>query len=303
MPSFPLVHFIETEQFKTVTIAMRWIGSFSSDTINQRVLMPQVLLAGTKKHRGKQAMQLAFDLNYGSSISANTVKIGRQSVISFQTNVINEELLGVEVYAPIVDFFHEIITLPRLRNGIFLKQAVDEEKSLLQDSLDAVFNDKVEYSYQRLRHHMFAGELFADFEGGITEGLADVAAGDLMKAYERMLSEDQLEIYIVGNAKARVLERLFESKFSLRKPILHPQWLDKEGSKRQQPQTIVETAPIKQAKINIGYRANTWYDDADVIAMFVFNVMFGDSEQSALFQTVREKHHLAYYVQSSYHLN
>ncbi|MCK7488433.1 MAG: hypothetical protein MZU97_25215 [Bacillus subtilis] len=91
MPSFPLVHFIETEQFKTVTIAMRWIGSFSSDTINQRVLMPQVLLAGTKKHRGKQAMQLAFDLNYGSSISANTVKIGRQSVISFQTNVINEE--------------------------------------------------------------------------------------------------------------------------------------------------------------------------------------------------------------------
>jgi predicted Zn-dependent peptidase len=31
--------------------------------------------------------------------------------------------------------------------------------------------------------------------------------------------------------------------------------------------------------------------------------MFGDSEQSALFQTVREEHHLAYYVQSSYHHN
>ncbi|MCK7488431.1 MAG: insulinase family protein [Bacillus subtilis] len=91
------------------------------------------------------------------------------------------------------------------------------------------------------------------------------------------------------------------SRFATR--FLHPQWLDKEGSKRQQPQTIVETAPIKQAKINIGYRANTWYDDPDVIAMFVFNAMFGDSEQSALFQTVREKHHLAYYVQSSYHHN
>jgi predicted Zn-dependent peptidase len=299
----PLVHYIETEQFKTVTIAMRWIGPYSVATINHRVLMPQVLLAGTKKHPGKQAMQLAFDLNYGSSISANSSKIGRQSVISFQTNVINEELLGVPVYEPIVAFFHEIISQPRLRSGAFVKQVVNEEKSLLQDSLDAVFNDKVEYSYQRMRQHMFAGELFCEFDGGRTEGLAAISAAELTQTYTDMIEHDALEIYIVGNAKARVLKPLFEAKFALRKPIASSQWLDKEDTKRVEAQRIQESAPIKQAKINIGYRASTWYDDADVFAMFVFNTMFGDSEQSALFQTVREQHHLAYYVQSSYHHN
>lgn len=299
----PHVSIIPTDQFKTLTVSLKFIGPFRPETANERVLLPQVLLAQTKRHPSKQAMQLQFDLLYGTQILASTAKVGLQSVITFSASVLREDLLARPIYAAVADLFHEVLTEPRLRKGTFLQTVVNQEIRLLEDSLHAIYNDKTELAYRQMRAKMFEGELFAASDQGDLDTLSNVSAESLMGSYREMMETDAVELYIVGDASAERFAAALSSRITFRTVPETAVWLDRELSKRNLPQTIVDHDGVKQTKIDIGYRTHTWYDSKDVFAMFVFNTLFGDSEQSVLFQTVRERDHLCYSIQSSYHHN
>lgn len=294
---------IPTDQFKTLTVSVKFIGSFRPDTVNERVLLPQVLLAATKRHPSKLAMQLKFDTLYGTQIVGSTGKIGHQSVISFATTIVREDLLGLSIYEDVANLFHEILFEPKTRNGAFLKTVVNTEVRHLADSLHAIYNDKTEYAYRQMRAKMFEGELFAHSDQGNLDSLDQVTPQTLWNAYREMIEKDAVEVYVVGDDSSEAFATKLMAKLPRRAVDASAVWLDKELSKRTGAQRFVDTDDVKQTKIDIGYRTHTWYDSQDVFAMFLFNTLFGDSEQSVLFQTVREKQHLCYSIQSSFHHN
>lgn len=294
---------IPTDQFKTLTVSVKFIGSFRPDTVNERVLLPQILLAATKRHPSKLAMQLTFDTLFGTQIAGSTGKIGHQSVISFATTIVREDLLGVSIYEDVANLFHEILFEPKTRNGCFLKTVVDTEIRHLEDSLHAIYNDKTEYAYRQMRAKMFDGELFAYSDQGNLESLDQVTPQTLWNAYREMIEKDAVEVYVVGDDSSESFASKLMAKLPHRAVDASAVWLDKELSRRTAPQRFVDTDEVKQTKIDIGYRTHTWYDSEDVFAMFLFNTLFGDSEQSVLFQTVRETQHLCYSIQSSFHHN
>ena len=57
--------------------------------------------------------------------------------------------------------------------------------------------------------------------------------------------------------------------------------------------------PIVQAKLNLAYQTNVYYDEPERFALMVFNGLFGGFPHSKLFMNVREKESLAYYASSS----
>ena len=57
---------------------------------------------------------------------------------------------------------------------------------------------------------------------------------------------------------------------------------------------------VMQAKLNLGYQTNTYYDDDQRLSLMVFNGLFGGYPHSKLFLNVREKESLAYYASSSF---
>jgi predicted Zn-dependent peptidase len=294
---------IPTDQFKTLTVSIKFIGPFRRDTVNERALIPQILLAATKRHPSKLAMQLRFDTLFGTQIVGSTAKIGHQSVISFTTSIVREALLGTPVYEDVANLFHEIFFEPKTRNGGFLKSVVDTELHLLSDSLLAIYNDKTEYAYRQMRAKMFEGELFAYSDQGDLDSLDQVTPESLWRSYREMIESDAVEVYVVGDSTSEAFADILLAKLPHRAVDASAVWLDKELSKRTSPQRFVDTDDVKQTKIDIGYRTHTWYDSEDVFAMFLFNTLFGDSEQSVLFQTVREQQHLCYSIQSSFHHN
>src|SRR5699024_11640478 len=72
----------------------------------------------------------------------------------------------------------------------------------------------------------------------------------------------------------------------------HPQTRDEDV------QFVTEKQSIQQAKLQLGYRTNTTYQDEDYPALQVFNGLYGAFPNSKLFLNVREKHSLAYYIAS-----
>src|SRR5690625_7611044 len=70
-----------------------------------------------------------------------------------------------------------------------------------------------------------------------------------------------------------------------------------DWTKRDEPQVIIEKQDIQQAKLHLGYRTNSTYQDDDYHALQVFNGVFGGFPSSKLFINVREKNSLAYYAE------
>src|SRR5690625_7253251 len=66
-------------------------------------------------------------------------------------------------------------------------------------------------------------------------------------------------------------------------------------TKRDEPQVIIDKQDIQQAKLHLGYRTNSTYQDDDYHALQVFNGIFGGFTTAKLFFNVREKNSHANY--------
>ena len=71
-------------------------------------------------------------------------------------------------------------------------------------------------------------------------------------------------------------------------------------SPRHELLEVIEKQDITQSKLNLGYQIQCDFTSPQHYAFTVFNAIFGGFSQSRLFQVVREKHSLCYYISSSY---
>ena len=290
----------ENNQVKSSTILVRFIQPFDECWVNERLLLPQVLLSGSKDFPTKQAIQLQSDLLYASEISAYTTRYGSVVVTSFQMNVVNPQYIQESDYMDqVLHFLHSIIYRPRTRKGAFLKHHFQLEKRLLKEQLQTVYNDKMEYSYMRFKEEMFRGESYATSEMGILQTIDQCTEHSTYLCYQKMMEESIIEIDLSGSVSLFAYQDQICALFPSPQKTFTQSWIDQETTKRELPQTIRDLQAVKQARLYLGYRTNVYASDEFALAIRLFNTMLGDFEQSVLFQTIREEMKLAYYVQSS----
>lgn len=294
------IYFLPTPHYKTNTILVRFIQPFDKDLVNERVLLPQVLLSGSRDFPSKQAIQLQSDVLYGSDIQAHITRVGNTSITIFQLSFLQQRFVKEhDFYDQVLAFLASIIYRPRMVQNRLLKKTILQEKRLLKENLEAIVNDKLEYSYQRFREHMFQNETYATPESGVIHTLHQVSQASMQRTYEQMLQDSMIEIDLAGSADLKRWIPKIEAQFKTTPKRLRFQWVDREMTSRNQVQHIKETLAIKQSRLYLGYRTYTYINDADAMALRVLNVLLGDFDQSFLFQVIREQLHLAYYVQST----
>jgi predicted Zn-dependent peptidase len=112
-----------------------------------------------------------------------------------------------------------------------------------------------------------------------------------------MLSEDEIDLYVIGDIDGSEVEALADKYVSLqeREPVRLPRETGKAVEKEKE---FIENSDVKQGKLNIGYRTQVAYGDSDYYALQLFNGIFGGFSHSKLFINVREKASLAYYAAS-----
>jgi predicted Zn-dependent peptidase len=153
------------------------------------------------------------------------------------------------------------------------------------------------YSNVRLLQEMCKGEPYALQVNGEAEDVDPITPENLYDYYKKAFSEDEMDLYVIGDVKEDEVKSLAESllKFEDRTP---KKVVTTEISKKDQVNEIKEEQDVKQGKLNVGYRTNIVYGDSDYFALQLFNGIFGGFSHSKLFINVREKASLAYYVSS-----
>ena len=293
------LHVIPTDKFKTNTIVFKMKAPLNKTDVTKRAILPHVLQSNSNKYRTTAELRSYLDELYGAMFYVDLSKKGEYHVISLTIEVANEKFLSQSppLLQKAFEFLTEVIKNPHVNEGSFDPLTVENEKRSLKQRIQSIYDDKMKYSNFRLIQEMCKDEPYAMNVHGQLEDVETITAANLYEYYQQALSEDELDLYVVGDVNteevAKTAQQLMDFAEHTAKTIDRKTKKDSSDVKE-----IKEAQDVKQGKLNIGFRTNVLYGDEDYYAIQVYNGIFGGYSHSKLFINVREKASLAYYVAS-----
>ncbi|WP_373896067.1 EF-P 5-aminopentanol modification-associated protein YfmF [Virgibacillus sp. CBA3643] len=296
------LHFIQSKKYKTMNIVVKLKAPLTSGTITNRALLPYILKQGTKSYPSRKELQLKLDDLYGAVLSIDGAKKGENHVISIRLELANEKFIPEE--SSIIDegiaLMSELLFHPNSSSDSFEAKTFNREKDTLRQKMSAIKDNKMSYANMRLIDEMCEGEPYQLHVHGYEDDLNAITKESLYDYYQAMLTEDQLDIYVLGDFDEADVKEKITGSMKRNTTDLKPQQEKVVNNNSTEPKEIIEEEQIQQAKLHIGYRTNTIFGDEDYFALQVFNGIFGGLPSSKLFINVREKNSLAYYAASRF---
>lgn len=266
------------------------------------MLIPSVLLRGTKRCPDLRAITENLDELYGASVSPLVRRVGDYQTTGLYCGFMDDRfaLPGDRVLAPMLRFLEEILLdFPTEGEG-FLPAFVEGEKKNLISTIDSELNDKRTYAMGKLLKTMCRGDSFGLPRLGEPEDVAAIDPAGLLTHYQKILRESRIEIFYVGSAPAEAVAEYISplvSRLGGREGALPPQ----TPFHPCPGQDVTETMEVSQGKLCMGFVTPIVNRDKEFPAMQVFNTVFGAGMTSKLFLNVREAMSLCYSIGSSYY--
>lgn len=303
-----------TDKFKTNTVFVFIHQNLAAELATKTALLPMVLKRGTEAHPTTAELNRHLDWLYGAEIQTGILKMGERQIISVRLEMPNSKYLpnrharcscgGKVAEDLLVEGFRtlgQVVFRPAREGNGLRKSYVTQEKANLKRQIDSIINEKSEYASIRLFEEMCKGERYGVSRLGKIDDIEAVDAVSLAQYHEEILSENPLDIFFVGNVEPASVVHIAQS-------VLLDQGTRSDSPIRIPPadvhvtpeevRAIREAQDINQAKLVMGFRTGMSMADEGFWALKFYNGVLGMFPHSRLFQNVREKHSLAYYIYS-----
>lgn len=288
----------KTNKFKTFSISFYFHNELKEDTAALNALLPYVLKMGSKNYKDMTVISNTLEDLYGGTFDCSVVKKGENQIIGFNFEFVSPEYIKNDpgYMDKVYSFIFDIIFNPLTENGGFLSEYVSREKENMIDYIEGIINDKKEYAQLRCMEEMCKGENYSVFKYGSIEKIREITSERLYEHYGKFISEGRIDVFLIGNIEADVLEERIKALKLADKYAGYPTTylkLKSEGVKE-----IEDRFDVAQGKISLGFRTNITSKSPEKYAMSVFNSIYGSGAHSKLFNNVREKLSLCYYAYS-----
>ena len=300
----PGVRFSEVRdsRFKTMRISATALVPLENSTVAQYALLSQVLTRSCREYPDFTELSRKLSSLYGASLEAGVRKLGETLGLTFSVSGIDDRyaLDGESICAELSELLCSVLFEPKLVDGNFDNDEIEQERRQLIDLSDSEINDKRAYSNKRLLEFMCEGEAYGIRRYGSAEQIRAVTAEELKTAWTTLLKDAKFEIIYVGDTAPVTAKRVFSEKFSSveRTPAeLNTFVVRKAGEVR----SFTDTMEVAQAKLLMGFRTDCATPDEDVTAMRLMCAILGGGANSKFFKNVREKQSLCYYCFSRFH--
>ncbi len=294
------LHYIHTEQFKTLSVGVHFHRPLKEDEASANALLASVLRRGNARFTDSVSLNRHLQDLYGAFFDSDIRRKGEDQIISFFINSVSDSYLpeGEACAYQAVDTLYDMILCPQVTNGAFRKDYVEQEKANLINDIKAQINDKRSYALWRLIECMCEGEPYSVCELGKVEEVEKLTGESLYTQYQKVISQSPIDIFVTGNADIDAILRLTEERFA----GINPQVLSYPVTGMYVPKgevgEVTESYDVTQAKLSIGFYTGIGPRDPRYSALMVYNSIFGSGAHSKLFNHVREKLSLAYYASS-----
>jgi predicted Zn-dependent peptidase len=291
--------FLPTKKFKTISLGLFIHQDLKAENAALNALLPSVLEQGCRLYPDYLTLQRKLENLYGSEFSSDIIKSGERHIIAFGLETAHDRYLDGRkgLLNDGLSILGAVVTDPLLENGAFRGDYVAQEKNSLIKDIKALLNDKGSYAMERCLSTMCAGENYGVFKLGRIEDYTAIDSVGLYRYYLELLAHNPIDLYVIGDLdEATVLEAASEA-FSIadRKEPYKPAPASVNHPARE-PRFISEEMVVNQAKLVLGYRTYTAFDDPLHCALLVYSGVLGGFPHSKLFMKVREEASLAYYI-------
>jgi len=291
------LHLIKTKKFKTITIDVDFYREIKKEEITKRNLLKMILLDSSKNYKTERELIIESENLYDIKISSTISRIGNFSNLSFQTNFLNEKYTEKEMNKESIIFFLDLIFNPLVNNESFLN--IEKQKNKLRQQILSVKDNKVKYSFLKLMEKA-KGKPYSYNGFGDIKDLEEITGKELYKYYKKVLNEDQIDIFVLGDFDSYEIRDIFKNHFKINtfkkenKNIIVP-----ELNIRKRVVRYHEYDKVNQCQLTILCSLNGLTDFERKYVIKLYNELLGGSSSSMLFNTVREKNSLCYYINSS----
>ena len=294
------LHIRQTAQFKTVNFSIKWRAPLNEEAASNRTVLSNMLQHSNEKYPTSASFRSYLDDLFGTVLYFDTAKRGNEHILLLNVETVNDQYLSHgNVLNEVISFLQAAIFKPNFENGVFKEAIVNREKEMVIQRIQSIFDDKSRYAQKRLTEILRPNQAASISANGTIESVKAITPKSLTEAYKKMLANDLIDIYVVGDVDVETIQQqlLAALPFKDRENAL-------QGEEQQQGQSVEpytkENQEMKQGKLHIGYSTPVRFGDEDFPKMQIFNGIFGGYAHSKLFMNVREKEGLAYYASSSY---
>jgi len=292
------VYNIKSNRFKTNTINIFFQDNLNKDSVALNALFPSVLRRGCKGLPTIKDINLYLEELYGAVFDCGIVKKGEKQIIHFYFEYVADKYTSDSHrnFEKALNFLLNMIYKPALQGGSFNEQYVEQEKSNLKMLIESRTNDKVQYALDRCYELMCKDEPFGLYEYGTVKQIENITSNELYKHYKEKVATLPIDIFITGELNDSDIELLKKSLNSIDRGA--PKGLTTSIVKKYVDKVsyFEDAMDVNQAKLSLGFRTNITSNEDDYYALLVYNGVLGGGMHSKLFQNVREKAGLAYYV-------
>ncbi len=292
------LNYIEDKKFKTTTLLVAIHTPLCRNSASKNALLPLVLKRGSKNYKTFDEMERKLSSLCGAELLCNVIKRGEDQVLCFEMSVISDKysIDEKDILKQSSNLLLDVIFNPLIKDGGFLKEYVESEKTNLCDMIDAGINDKQNYALWRLYENMCAGENFGIHELGVKEDILNIDEKDLYEHYKTVVETAPIDIFVCGEADISDFELSLKDalKEVVRNPKKYPKTVPHE--KRDEVLNACDEFDANQAKLSLGFSTGIGFKSDMYYSLIVANSIFGSGVHSKLFNNVREKLSLAYYA-------
>lgn len=287
------LHIITTKKFKTTRIEIKFSDLLNRETASIRALLTLMMMSGSKKYETQQDIAIKLQELYGASLSSSINNVGLLSVFEVKMSLVNDSFISDNIFIEGLEVLQD-----RIFNPIFKDEDLAVQKEELKQRIRSVYDNKGLYSFKRILEIVGENKPFSVDVNGYIDEIDTITVKDLEDEYQRILTESNIDIFVVGDIDGEAVSLVRNNcSFDNSYAYVDPVYYDKSEINFED---VYEQQEINQGKLNIAFRSPGNIMSDNYYVGVVFNTIFGGMSTSKLFMNVREKHSLAYTVQSKF---
>ncbi len=294
------LHMIKTDRFKTVNVQIILSSEVVKEEITKRNFLSDILTYSSKKYKTKRDISIASQDLYAANIYSTSYRLGNYYNTDINLYFLNEKYTEKNMTEKSLDFLSEIIFNPNVDNNKFDSASFNIVKNNMRIQIESIKEDTRKYSMIKMLENMNKKAPYSYHGFGYIEDLENITEENLYEYYKEFLEKSNIDIFVIGDIDFKKIEKLIKEKFKFnvfkkkrKDPVIY------HHATKLIPKTVIEKDNINQSKLTIGCKLKGLTDFEKNYVLTLYNIILGGGSESLLFQNVREKNSLCYYITST----
>lgn len=294
------LHMIKTNKFKTINVKVVFSNEIKKDEITIRNVLSDILTYSSKKYDTNKKLITKMQDLYAAKIFSSSYRIGKLYNTDINAVFLNEKYTEEGMFEETLELLSEIIFNPNVKDFEFDSKSFSIVKDINKVQLQSIKENLRKYGLIRMLDEMGRDEDYSLHSYGYSDDLEKLDAKSLYEYYLKFLKTSNVDIYILGNIDFEKTKKLVNKLFKFNTIKMKRKNIIIEHKKiNNKVKKYVEEMNISQSKLSIGCKISNINDFDRNYVLPIFSIILGGGSSSKLFNNVREKNSLCYYISAS----